>query len=112
MPVTLVDTSRVASWYGRARTVEQYYCNYGVNPEYESQLHDAGLRIVGRDDAGEPRVVDLETHPFYIGALYVPQPTGDAAQPHPLVAALLRAAASLGKSLVHEGRRDQALADR
>jgi CTP synthase (UTP-ammonia lyase) len=92
MPVTLSATSRVAAWYGGTRTVEQYYCNYGVNPAYEKPLHEAGLRIVGRDDDGEPRVVDLETHPFYIGTLYVPQPTGQPARPHAVVAALLQAA--------------------
>jgi CTP synthase (UTP-ammonia lyase) len=92
MPVTLLEGSRVASWYGRTRTVEQYYCNYGVNPAYEADLQAAGLRVVGRDDDGEPRIVDLETHPFYVGALYVPQPTADVARPHALVAALLQAA--------------------
>jgi CTP synthase (UTP-ammonia lyase) len=92
MPVTLVAGSRVASWYGGTRTIEQYYCNYGVNPAYEADLQAAGLRVVGRDDDGEPRVVDLETHPFYIGTLYVPQPSGDVARPHAVVAALLRVA--------------------
>jgi CTP synthase (UTP-ammonia lyase) len=94
MPVTLVGTSRVASWYGGDRTVEQYYCNYGVNRDYESDLHAAGLRIVGRDDDGEPRVVDLEAHPFFIGTLYVPQPSGNPSRPHALVSALLQAAST------------------
>jgi CTP synthase (UTP-ammonia lyase) len=87
MPVTLLETSRVAAWYCGTRTVEQYYCNYGLNRAYEAELQAAGLRIVGRDDDGEPRVVDLESHPFYIGALFVPHPTGDSVRPHALLEA-------------------------
>jgi CTP synthase (UTP-ammonia lyase) len=104
MPVTLDATSRVASWYGHTRTVEQYYCNYGLNRDYEEGLQSAGLAIVGRDDDGEPRVIDLESHPFYVGALFVPQPTGDPARPHALVAALLAAARAAARSLQASSR--------
>lgn len=89
MPVTLDGASRVAGWYGTTRIVERYYCRYGVNPEYEQQLEEAGLRIVGWDDGGEPRVVDIPSHPFYIGALFVPLPSDDGSTPHPLVAAFI-----------------------
>ena len=91
MPVTLDGASRVAGWYGSTQIVERYYCNYGINPAYESQIEEAGLRIVGWDDGGEPRVVDIPSHPFYIGALFVPQPSADPATPHPLVAAFIEA---------------------
>jgi CTP synthase (UTP-ammonia lyase) len=91
MAVTLDGASRVAGWYGSTRTTERYYCRYGINTAYEEQLEAAGLRIVGWDDEGEPRVVDIPNHPFYIGVLFVPQPSPDPATPHPLVAALIEA---------------------
>ena len=91
MPVTLDGASRVAGWYGSTRITERYYCNYGLNPDYEAQVEVAGLRIVGWDDGGEPRVVDIPGHPFFIGALFVPQPSPDAESPHPLVAAFVEA---------------------
>jgi CTP synthase (UTP-ammonia lyase) len=103
MPVTLDAGSRVAEWYGTARISEQYYCNYGVNRAYEGAIDAAGLRVVGRDDAGEPRVVTLPEHPFYVGVLYVPQPSADVGRPHPLVAAFVeaaRVAARVGGALV------------
>lgn len=91
MPMTIDGGSRVAGWYGSTRAVERYYCNFGLNPDYEAAVEAAGLRIVAWDDGGEPRVVDLPSHPFYIGALFVPQPSVDPNPPHPLVAAFVEA---------------------
>jgi CTP synthase (UTP-ammonia lyase) len=93
MPVRLDSGSRPADWYGATDVVERYFCNYGINPAYEAPIHHSGLRIVGRDHAGEPRVVELDGHPFFIGALFVPQPTADGAGAHPLVAQLINAGA-------------------
>ena len=92
MPVTLDGASRVAGWYGATRITEHYYCNYGVNTDYEAALEAAGLKIVGWDDGGEPRVVDIPGHPFYIGVLYVPEPSAEPGIAHPLVAAFIEAA--------------------
>jgi CTP synthase (UTP-ammonia lyase) len=91
MPVTIDGASRVAMWYGATRATERYYCNYGLNHEYEAAIEAAGLRIVGWDEGGEPRIVDIPGHPFYIGALFVPQPSQDPRKPHPLVTALVEA---------------------
>lgn len=91
MPVTIDGASRVAGWYGSTRTTEHYYCNYGLNPDYEAQVEQAGLRIVGWDDGGEPRIVDLPSHPFFVGALFVPQPSDGPGMAHPLVAAFIEA---------------------
>jgi CTP synthase (UTP-ammonia lyase) len=91
MAVTLDGASRVAGWYGSTRITERYYCNYGLNPDYEAPVEAAGLRIVGWDDGGEPRVVDIPGHPFFIGALFVPHPSPDPGSPHPLVAAFVEA---------------------
>src|ERR1700691_2029880 len=32
-----------------ARTMEAYYCNFGLNPDYRDRLEHAGLRITGKD---------------------------------------------------------------
>jgi CTP synthase (UTP-ammonia lyase) len=92
MPVTLDGASRVAGWYGTTRITEHYYCNYGLNPDFEEAFETAGLSIVGWDDGGEPRVVDIPGHPFYVGVLYVPEPAREPGLAHPLVAAFIEAA--------------------
>jgi CTP synthase (UTP-ammonia lyase) len=92
MEVHIEPDSRVARIYGAVRISEQYYCNFGVNPAYQSMLHEAGLRIVGSDANGEARILCLPDHPFFVATLFVPQLTSSPAHPHPLVIAFFKAA--------------------
>src|SRR5579872_889242 len=43
--------------YGRTRTTERYYCNFGLNPAYVGQLEHAGLVVSGVDTDGEVRIL-------------------------------------------------------
>jgi CTP synthase (UTP-ammonia lyase) len=87
--VRFAPGSRIAALYGAERSVEPFFCSYGLNPEYGARLESAGLRVSGRDAEGEPRAVELADHPFFVGTLYVPQARAGT---HPLVAAFLQAA--------------------
>jgi CTP synthase (UTP-ammonia lyase) len=91
-PVFLDPTCRTASIYGRWRVVERYHCNYGLNPEYRDTLHRRGLHIVGEDDQGDARVIELAGHPFFIATLFQPQLESAPGAPAPLVRALVDAA--------------------
>ena len=86
----LAPGSRVAELYDAERTVEPFFCSYGLNPEYRERLEAAGLRISGWDADGEARAVELAGHPFFVGTLYVPQARSDGDR-HPLVVGLLGA---------------------
>jgi CTP synthase (UTP-ammonia lyase) len=93
MHVTLDPASRL---YGGATEVqEQYYCNFGLNPDYRDRLEPAGFRITGVDADGDARVFELDDHPFYVATLFVPQMRSEAGRPHPVVSAFLAAAASV-----------------
>jgi CTP synthase (UTP-ammonia lyase) len=92
LPITLVPGSATARIYGQAQIEEQYYCNFGVNPEHVLLLRSSRLQIVGSDPEGEARVVELADHPFFIGTLYVPQLRSSETKPHPLLVSLLAAA--------------------
>jgi CTP synthase (UTP-ammonia lyase) len=91
-PVFLDPTSRTASIYGRWRIVERYHCSYGMNPEFRVAIERAGLRIVGEDDHGDARVVELPGHPFFIATLFQPQLESSPGSPAPLLRALVDAA--------------------
>src|SRR5208282_1718654 len=92
MKITLQWDSLVAHSYARTEIQEQYLCNFGVNPEYEDVLRSSALRIVGSDDEGVVRVVELAGHPFFVGTLFLPQLASTRAAPHPLISGFIKAA--------------------
>lgn len=91
MQLSFEHDSRVAAIYGCLSATEQYYCNFGVNPDRVALLKSGPLRITGSDTEGEARVIELPGHPFFMGTLFVPQTRSTPEKPHPLVTAFLRA---------------------
>jgi CTP synthase (UTP-ammonia lyase) len=91
MELTFSSGSRVAEIYGGTSAIEEYYCNFGVNPDYVFLLQSGSLKITGSDSEGEMRVIELPGHPFFLGTLFVPQTNSTAEQPHPLVTAFMKA---------------------
>jgi CTP synthase (UTP-ammonia lyase) len=81
-----VPGTRAAALYGTGESIEAYYCNYGVNPEYRRRLEAAGMVTSGIGGAGEVRIVELPAHPFFIATLFLPQARSTAERRHPLVA--------------------------
>ena len=91
MQLNFVPGSQVAAIYGGLSAKEHYYCNFGVNPDCIRELKQGPLSISGSDAEGEIRVIDLPSHPFFIGTLFVPQTRSTPERPHPLVTAFLEA---------------------
>jgi len=78
--------------YRRARVEEEYFCNYEVNPAYESRLVEAGLVISARGPQGEVRMIELPTHRFFLASLFQPQLSSAPGRPHPIVVRFFEAA--------------------
>jgi CTP synthase (UTP-ammonia lyase) len=89
MEINLVSNSGIAAIYGKNSVHEQYYCNFGVNPDFVPMLLESRLNVTGSDREGEVRIVSLSDHPFYYATLFVPQMASTQAAPHPLVSAFL-----------------------
>ena len=75
---------------------EQYQCNFGINPTYRALLEEGGLRTTGvesgeEESLGEPRILELPGHPFFVATLFVPQMRSTETAPHPLIDEFLRA---------------------
>lgn len=98
MTITLAPGSKLAEIYGETAVQEQYLCNFGVNPDHVIALRSGALAVVGSDAEGEVRVVEAPGHPFFAGALFLPQLRSTPAQPHPLVSAFVRAASQVRAS--------------
>lgn len=91
LEVTITDAaSTTFKAFGTAKIAEKYYCNFGLNPEYQGLLHDSGLKIVGTDKHEEARILELTGHPFFIATLFVPQDNSSFEQPHKLVTTFLQ----------------------
>jgi CTP synthase (UTP-ammonia lyase) len=93
MEVRVKAGTRAADIYRNSRVTERYYCNFGLNPAYQDRLISAGLEISGTDHAGVARIIELPSHPFFIGTLFVPQANSAKGAPHPIVVAFLGSAA-------------------
>ena len=90
--LNILPETLLYSVYGREDGAEQYYCNYGVNEDYEARLQAAGLRVSARGTHGEPRAVELVHHRFFLATLFQPQLSSRPDAPHPIWLAFLRAA--------------------
>ena len=91
LTIRLASDSLLARACGQLQIQEQYHCNFGVNPDYVDTLRTGALRIVGSDDEGIVRAVELAGHPFFIGTLFLPQHHSTPTAPHPLITAFLQA---------------------
>jgi CTP synthase (UTP-ammonia lyase) len=93
MEVAIQPGSKAAMACQSTRSMEQFYCNFGLNPEYRDQLEKDGLEFTGWDQNGEVRIVELSAHPFFAGTLFVPQARSTPGSPHPLILEFCRASA-------------------
>jgi CTP synthase (UTP-ammonia lyase) len=92
MNIRLAAGSLISDLYGRNEVLEHYYCDFGLNPSHQEQLERGGLNVVGRDQNGEARVIELPHLRFYIATLFVPQLRSQPDAPHPVLTAFLEAA--------------------
>ncbi|MEO8290700.1 MAG: hypothetical protein ABI649_06855 [Gaiellaceae bacterium] len=84
--------SRAADLYGTDEALEDYYCNYGLNPDYRPLIEESGLLVTGIDEEGGVRIVELDGHPFFVATLFCFQTRSRPAEPHPLVSGFVAAA--------------------
>jgi len=85
------QNSKVRRIFDSSKIYEKYYCNFGLNPEYQQQLDAQGFKVVGSDSSKEARILELDEHPFFIATLFVPQDNSSPQHPHKLVSAFIRA---------------------
>jgi CTP synthase (UTP-ammonia lyase) len=78
--------------YKGKEVMEQFFCNYGLNPAFRDQINKSKLNVTGVDSEGEARVVELSDHPFSVATLFLPQVASSPGTPHPLIVSYLEAA--------------------
>ncbi|CAI1011501.1 CTP synthase C-terminal region-related (seleno)protein [Serratia quinivorans] len=81
--------------YGKLETHEGYHCNFGVNPEFVTDLQQHPLIISGHDSEGDVRSIELPGHRFYAATLFQSERAALRNELSPLVVELSKTAATL-----------------
>ena len=92
-PAKLTKGSLVAQEYGTESISERHRHRYEVNIDYRKRLEDAGLLFSGLSPDGVlPEIVEIPSHPWFVGVQYHPELKSRPFDPHPLFAGFIKAA--------------------
>ncbi len=84
-PCVLEPDSLAAHAYGTTEISERHRHRYEFNREYEALLTGAGLRLTGTTpDATYVEIVEIPSHPFFLGCQFHPEFKSKPLEPHPL----------------------------
>jgi CTP synthase len=89
----LTPGSRVAEIYGTQKISERHRHRFEVNIGYREQLEASGLVFSGLSPDGLlPEIVEIPTHPWFVGVQFHPELKSKPLDPHPLFASFIKAA--------------------
>ena len=92
-PCRLREGSKVAEAYGRLDISERHRHRYEFNNDFLAQFEAAGMQAVGiNPDTGLVEVVEIPSHPWFVGTQYHPEYSSTVLSPSPLFVAFVRAA--------------------
>jgi CTP synthase len=92
-PCILKEGSRLREIYGTDAISERHRHRYEVNINYREVLEQAGLLFSGLSPDGElPEIVELPSHPWFVGVQFHPELKSKPLDPHPLFTSFVAAA--------------------
>ena len=98
----LEKDSLARSIYGCEQIRERHRHRYEFNSEYVSAFEQAGLKASGHNpQTGLVEVVELPTHPFFIGVQFHPEYKSTPEKPQPIFTAFVKAAMAFREAHPH-----------
>ncbi len=96
----LVEEGSLAySIYGKPLISERHRHRYELNNDYVDRLNEAGMRTSGRNpETGLVEIVEIPSHPFFIGVQFHPEYKSTPENPQPIFVAFVKAALQYNKS--------------
>lgn len=89
------ENSQVASIYGKNIISERHRHRYEFNNDFKEQIENSGMLATGfNPQTGLVEIVEIPTHPWFIGVQYHPEYKSTVANPHPLFLSFIKAALS------------------
>lgn len=81
--------SKIFKFYDKTEVEERYNCSFGLNPDYQKLIDEHGFKVVGTDEKGEARILELPQNIFFVATLFQPQLSSSPTNPHKLILAYL-----------------------
>jgi CTP synthase len=89
----LLENTKIASVYNTTSIMERHRHRYEFNNAYTTQLENAGMKATGfNPETGLVEVIEISSHPWFVGVQYHPEYKSTVANPHPLFLAFIKAA--------------------
>ena len=93
-PCRLGQGTRAAQIYGAPQVSERHRHRYEVSNAYRDSFVEHGLTLSGLSPDGSlVEIVELQTHPWFIGCQFHPELQSRPTRPHPLFSSFIGAAA-------------------
>lgn len=88
----LTPKSNIHKAYNEDLISERHRHRYEFNDEYLAQYEEKGMKATGKNpETGLVEVVEIEEHPWFVGAQFHPEYKSTVANPHPLFVAFVKA---------------------
>lgn len=88
----LTPGSRVSKAYNTDKISERHRHRYEFNNEFLEAFEEYGMKATGKNpDTGLVEVVEIDSHPWFVGAQFHPEYKSTVANPHPLFVAFIKA---------------------
>ncbi|HYN81165.1 MAG TPA: CTP synthase [Gemmatimonadaceae bacterium] len=104
-PCRLGVGTRAATIYGVPQVSERHRHRYEVSNAYRDRFVEHGLTLSGLSPDGSlVEIVELQTHPWFIGCQFHPELQSRPTRPHPLFASFIAAATEARKARTERRR--------
>tara|TARA_R110002049_G_scaffold679_1_gene3971 strand:- start:5965 stop:7581 length:1617 start_codon:yes stop_codon:yes gene_type:complete len=95
----LKEDSLVNKIYGTKLINERHRHRYEYNNMFKAQLEKAGMEATGTNpETGLVEIIEIPSHPWFVGVQYHPEYKSTVANPHPLFVAFVKAAGEHAKN--------------
>lgn len=92
-PCVLAENSLAEKIYGSNQIRERHRHRYEMDIAYEKPLAEKGFMISGKSPDGLlPEIIEIPSHPFFIGVQFHPEFTSRPGKPNPIFKAFIEAA--------------------
>lgn len=101
-PCVLSEGSKAFEAYGKRQISERHRHRYEFNDSYQARFAKAGMVVTGRNPETElAEVVEIPSHPWFVGVQFHPEYKSSVVEPHPLFVAFV------GAALAQHGRSEE-----